>query len=633
MTSRSRLALAAVLALAAGCPSGIAPPVDGGRDAGIDAYLAPELDAYLPRFDATLGPDAGELCGDGRRGITEACDDTNTAPGDGCAADCTIEEGFRCPPAGGACRPVTCGDDLLEAPERCDDGNATPGDGCDARCQPEDGWTCTIPGVACSATACGDGLLAGFEQCDDGDAAPGDGCDASCRLEPGFVCAAPATDCLATRCGDGTREGLEQCDDGNLRAYDGCDPGCVREPACTGGACTAVCGDGVILPGGSEACDDGNTSAGDGCSPACAEEPGFTCAREPLPAPERLTLPVVYRDFRGVSQSGSPTHPDFDARDGVGITFGMVQSRLDAEARPAFSGAVVGGAGALSVESFRDWYRDSSRNVPITGTLVLERVPATTSYRYDSSAFFPIDGRGWTEAGAIGESYPAALPAVHNYGFSSELHTWFVYRGDERLVFRGDDDVWVFVDGQLCLDVGGLHGPESATMDFASPAAAGDARQVANVTACRDRLVAGGVYELVVFHAERRCCGSSFQLTLTGFVAETSECAWRCGDGVVTRFELCDDGEGMNTGAYGRCGTDCLSRGAFCGDGTRDEPDEACDLGAALNDGRYDGCNPDCTLGPRCGDGVPQGMEECDAGPDNGAAGGRCSASCSLTLG
>lgn len=627
----ARLACLSALTLLAGCPSGIAPTPDAGRDGGLDAWAPPELDAYLPRVDATLGPDAGELCGDGRRGITEACDDGDTDAGDGCSPECAVEDGFRCPPAGGACRPITCGDRLVETPERCDDGNADAGDGCDAACQPEPGWVCTIPGVACGAAACGDRVVAGFEQCDDGDAVAGDGCDASCRSEPGFACPSAGGDCRTTRCGDGVPEGLEQCDDGNVRAYDGCDPTCRSEPRCTGGVCEAVCGDGLVLPGSTEACDDGNTSSGDGCAADCTVEDGFLCMLSSAPLPDRVTLPVVYRDFRGVTQSGSPTHPDFDARDGSGITSNMVGTRLDAEGRPAFSGLVVGGPGALSLDSFRDWYRDSGRNVPIASSITLDLVPATTSYRYDSSAFFPLDGRGWTEPGAIGESYPAALPAVHNYGFTSELHTWFVYRGDERLDFRGDDDVWVFVDGQLCLDVGGLHGPESGVMDFANPSS--DARQAALVTACRDRLVAGRVYELVVFHAERRCCGSNFRLTLSGFAAQTSACEWRCGDGVVTRFELCDDGDGMNTGGYGRCGMDCLSRGPFCGDGTRQEPEEACDLGFERNDGRYDGCNPDCTRGPYCGDGVPQGPEECDAGPDNGAEGSRCSTTCVLTLG
>ncbi|MBX7193091.1 MAG: DUF4215 domain-containing protein, partial [Sandaracinaceae bacterium] len=496
-----------------------------------------------------------------------------------------------------------------------------------------DGWVCEIAGVACRAARCGDGLARGLEQCDDANVIPGDGCDDRCRRKSGFACPTEGAACHATTCGDGTPEGSEQCDDGNVRAYDGCDPHCVREPVCSGGTCTARCGDGVILPGTSEACDDGNTTSGDGCSASCTIEEGFTCVTESAPLPDRLVLPVVYRDFRGVTQSGSPTHPDFDARGGAGITFSMTGTRLDGEGRPTFSGTVVGGSGALSADSFRDWYRDSGRDVPVLGTLTLDRLAGTDSYQYDASAFFPLDGRGWTEPGAIGESYPDALPAVHNYSFTTEIHTWFVYGGDEHLEFRGDDDVWVFVDGQLCLDVGGLHGPESGVMDFATPSLAGDARQVAIVDACRARLSVGHVYELVVFHAERRCCGSNFRLTLSGFATASSACDDRCGDGVVTRFELCDDGDGMNTGAYGHCGADCLSRGPYCGDGARDEGFEACDEGLEANDGRYGGCNPDCTLGPSCGDGVPQSPEECDAGADNGAEGGVCAADCTLSLG
>jgi len=352
------------------------------------------------------------------------------------------------------------------------------------------------------------------------------------------------------------------------------------------------------------------------------------CTLEPLPLPSELRLPVVYRDHRGLTQAGTPVHPDFDTRGGDVITFGMTGTMLDGEGRPTFSGAVVGGAGAESADSFRDWYRDSARNLPVLGELVLARVAGTDAYEFDSTGFFPLDGLGWN---APGSSAPESYMEPHNYSFTTEIHTWFEYQGDERLDFRGDDDVWVFVDGQLCLDVGGLHPPQSGIMDFASPASAGDANQIAIVTACRARLTVGRVYEMVVFHAERHCCGSNFRLTLTGFVSQQSSCDWTCGDGIVTRFERCDDGPGMNTGEYGRCGADCRSRGGYCGDGLVEAGVEACDDGPD-NDGRYDGCNPDCTLGPRCGDGTRQGDEECDAGEENGAAGSICDAGCHLTL-
>ncbi|MGB5695160.1 MAG: hypothetical protein WBM46_05880, partial [Polyangiales bacterium] len=46
-------------------------------------------------------------CGDGERDAIEACDDGNTAGGDGCAADCMlVEDGYRCPTPGVLCIPI-----------------------------------------------------------------------------------------------------------------------------------------------------------------------------------------------------------------------------------------------------------------------------------------------------------------------------------------------------------------------------------------------------------------------------------------------------------------------------------------------------------------------------------------------
>lgn len=612
-------AIVAVAALAEACSSSTTPPAactgsadcEPGRSC-VDGRCIdsgdggePFADSGRGRPDAPPASDAGRACGDGVVDPAEACDDGNAGGGDGCSADCTfVETGFACPRPGEPCVSlVRCGDGELGGDEECDDRNAEAGDGCDALCRLEPGWTCPRPGLPCTAAACGDGIIAGGEECEDGGAPPesGDGCDAACRLEEGWACDAPGMPCRRTTCGDGVAEGTEECDDANHDLGDGCDPFCRREPRCAGGTCMAVCGDGLRLPG--EGCDDGNARGGDGCSAACEVEPGFECDDALGAEPPEVRIPIVYRDFRGRDLPGG--HPDFEWV--VATDRGIVAAMLGADGKPVYSSAST--TPTTNGRAFFDqWYRDTPDvNVTVVERLVLDRTGPGT-YVFDSDSFFPLDGRGWVASGM-----EPARTGGHNFHFTSELRYWFEYAGGETLTFRGDDDVWVFINGRLAVDIGGVHPAQSAGITL-GPA-----------EAMRFGLRVGGIYEAVVFQAERHTTQSSYRLTLRNFRAPRSECDFICGDGIVTRFEICDDGR--NDGSYGSCTPDCLGRGPHCGDGVvQSEEGERCDDG--MNLGGYGMCGPGCRLGPRCGDGIVQAEfgEECDDG--NTTSGDGCDAAC-----
>ncbi len=201
-------------------------------------------------------------------------------------------------------------------------------------------------------------------------------------------------------------------------------------------------------------------------------------------------LRAVVRDFRSGEKDGQPKHPDFEGK--VAIDPGIVATMLGADLKPVYAGGTQGTT--TTKESFDQWYRDvPGVNITFEKTIPLSPDPARAGvWVYDSDAFYPLgNDEGW------GNQY-----LDHNQDFTTEIHVSFPYKGGEVFTFRGDDDLFLFVNGRLAVDLGGVHDALTGTVDL-------DAR------AGELGLQVGKTYHMDIFQAERHCCKSTFHIETT----------------------------------------------------------------------------------------------------------------------
>ncbi|MCB9713511.1 MAG: fibro-slime domain-containing protein [Myxococcales bacterium] len=200
----------------------------------------------------------------------------------------------------------------------------------------------------------------------------------------------------------------------------------------------------------------------------------------PMTGEDCELLTATIRDF-------SHNHPDFETFTGTMAYTGLVLPALGGDGTPQLDPAYAGAPMITSAETFAQWYHD----VPGTNfTFEIELAltdEGTGEMIFDSAAFFPINGFGFGN-----EGFP------DNFHFTTEVNTSFTYQGGEVFTFRGDDDIWVFVDGQLALDLGGLHPPLQASIEMDTLG-----------------LVPGQTYDMDIFHAERHTDQSNFRIVTT----------------------------------------------------------------------------------------------------------------------
>ena len=337
----------------------------------------------------------------------------------------------------------------------------------------EDGFfgECEVPAVERGCTnACGRGV----EECVDGEWGE---------------CVVPfAERPCDNRCGTG----IQGCRDGDWGkcevppTYFECANDCgAGEMLCENGV-MGECDVPIVMRDCSSVCGSGHESCSGGVWGACD-----------APQPRPPVLQATIRDFY-------ESHPDFelDEPGAYPMDLGIVEFELGPDDKPVYQSRAPRTSTTTGRANFDQWYRDRSVegiNYPAPLTLQLEASASIPGFFvFHDDDFFPIDGQLFGN-----ETNP------HNYHFTLEARTTFEYRGGEVFNFTGDDDMWVFVNRRLAIDLGGLHEPLSASVEL-------------DAIAGSHGLVPGNIYPLHFFFAERHTVQSTFNIETS--IADPGSC-------------------------------------------------------------------------------------------------------------
>ncbi len=246
--------------------------------------------------------------------------------------------------------------------------------------------------------------------------------------------------------------------------------------------------------------------------------------------PDEITVTGVVRDF--LEQDVEGGHPDFENRPAHGFArySGNIDPTIGPDRKPVFTGAghkvasqyrdsewrqicyllydsslgdqegswsQPGTGGITSAETFAQWYTDElgvNLSAPLDITL---RLQENGHYVFDDTLdplYIPLGGFFPIEHQLLGN--PGGNPD-RNFHFTFELHMEFEHDAstDRFFKFTGDDDVWVFVNDKLVIDLGGVHAAHDQYIDFS-----------------RLELTDGETYIIDFFYAERHRTTSNFRI-------------------------------------------------------------------------------------------------------------------------
>ncbi len=114
--------------------------------------------------------------------------------------------------------------------------------------------------------------------------------------------------------------------------------------------------------------------------------------------------------------------------------------------------------------------------------------------------FYPVDDFEYLDSAHTiknpkNDKYVEHQGCRHNYSYAMKVTAQFQYVKGQYFEFRGDDDVWVYINNRLVVDIGGCHNPEKGAVNLDTLG-----------------LVEGETYPFHIFYSERNATGANFKM-------------------------------------------------------------------------------------------------------------------------